>query len=59
MRERNRYMLCSGCGYAVKENIMFTKIYKDSAFCLCKGCTKKLLAEISEKIKDWSDKNDR
>ena len=55
MKERNRHMLCCGCGYAVKENTMFKKIYRNTALCLCKRCTKKLYAEMGEKIKDWSD----
>ena len=52
MRERDNYMLCCDCGYAVKEKNIFKKAYKNTAICLCKKCAEKLTKEI----KDWSDK---
>lgn len=49
MTERERYMLCCDCGYAVKEKTMFIKKYKNTAFCLCKKCTTKLYEELRER----------
>ena len=47
MREnRDRFMLCCDCGYAVKEKAMFKKTYKHTGICLCKSCAKKLRDEL-------------
>lgn len=54
MRERERYMLCSGCGYAFKEDNIFKKVYCDTAICLCRKCALKLAREIEEKCGDES-----
>lgn len=51
MTEREKYMLCCGCGYAVKEKNIFRKAYRNTAICLCRKCAKKLATEI----KYWSD----
>ena len=47
MKERENYMLCCNCGYAVKQKRMFMKAYKDVAFCLCLKCAKELREEIN------------
>lgn len=47
MRERERYMLCCDCGYAVKEKTMFKKAYKVTAICLCRKCANKLRVELT------------
>lgn len=52
MRERENYMLCCDCGYAVKEKSMFKKAYKDTAICLCRKCALKLGKEIADKVKN-------
>lgn len=51
MLERKNYMLCCGCGFAVKEETMFKKIYKNTAICLCRKCAVQLLGEIEENVK--------
>ena len=50
MREKNReqYMLCCDCGYAVKRKFMFEKAYKHTGMCLCRKCALKLAKEITE-----------
>lgn len=52
MRERDNYMLCCDCGYAVKEKLMFKKKYKDTAICLCRKCALKLGKEIADTIEN-------
>lgn len=49
MKERDVYVLCCDCGYAVKRSRMFVKSYNHTAICLCKKCAKKLSKEINEK----------
>lgn len=51
MKQRNNYMLCCNCGYAVKDKNIFKKAYRNTAICLCKKCAKKLVTEIVE----WGD----
>ena len=51
MKERERYMLCCNCGYAVKEKNIFRKDYRNTAICLCRKC----VTELAKDIKDWSD----
>lgn len=48
-KEREPYMLCSDCGYAVKRGRMFVKAYNHTAICLCKKCARKLVEEINER----------
>lgn len=48
-KEREPYMLCSDCGYAVKRSKLFVKSYNHTAICLCKKCARKLSDEINEK----------
>lgn len=55
MIERERYMLCCDCGYAVKEKNIFKKVYQDTAICLCRKCAKELVNDII----DWRDTNER
>ena len=50
MKERAKYMLCCGCGYAVKHNTVFIKEYQNNAICLCRKCAKELTEEIQEHI---------
>lgn len=52
MKERNNYMLCCDCGYAVKEKTMFKKAYKDTAICLCRKCALKLGREIADTVEN-------
>ena len=47
MRERENYMFCCDCGYAVKEKKIFKKAYKNTAICLCRKCALKLGREIA------------
>lgn len=51
MKERNNYMLCCSCGYAVKDKNIFKKAYKNTAICLCRKCAKELVKDIE----NWSD----
>ena len=48
MKERDNYMLCCDCGYAVKQKSMFIKEYKNTAICLCRKCATKLCTEIAD-----------
>lgn len=48
MKERDNYMLCCDCGYAVKEKTMFKKAYKNTAICLCRKCAVKLCTELAD-----------
>ena len=48
MRDRDNYMLCCDCGYAVKEKTMFKKVYKNTGICLCQKCALKLHTEIAD-----------
>lgn len=52
MKERERYMLCCDCGYAVKEKTMFKKIYQTTAICLCRKCALKLGREIVDTVEN-------
>ena len=56
MKEREEYMLCCGCSYAVKQSKMFIKEYKNTAICLCRKCAKKLTEEIQEHIEKGNKK---
>ena len=56
MKERDNYMLCCDCGYAVKEKSMFKKIYQNTAICLCRNCEDKLQKELQVHIKERMDK---
>ena len=56
-KEREPYMLCSDCGFAVKRSKMFVKSYKHTAICLCKKCAKKLAEEINEKYTESENNN--
>ena len=47
MRERDNYMLCCDCGYAVKEKNIFKKAYKNTAICLCRKCAVELCTELA------------
>lgn len=51
MKERNNYMLCCSCGYAVKDKNIFKKAYQNTAICLCRKCAKELVKDIE----NWSD----
>ena len=48
MKERDNYMLCCDCGYAVKEKTMFKKAYRNTAICLCRKCAVKLCTELAD-----------
>ena len=48
MKERENYMLCCDCGFAVKQSTMFIKKYQNTAICLCKKCTINLYTEIAD-----------
>ena len=48
MKQRDNYMLCCDCGYAVKAKNMFNKVYKNTAICLCRKCAVKLCAELAD-----------
>ena len=50
MKEQEKYMLCCGCGYAVKQSTMFIKEYQNTAICLCRKCEKELDEEIQKHI---------
>jgi len=52
MKERENYMLCCDCGYAVKRKKMFMKSYKNTAICLCRKCALKLSREIAETVEE-------
>ncbi len=52
MKERDRYMLCCDCGYAVKQKTMFIKEYRNTAICLCRKCALKLGREIAETVEN-------
>lgn len=52
MKERQNYMLCCDCGFAVKEKTMFKKIYKNTAICLCRKCALKLGREIADTVEN-------
>ena len=56
MKERENYMLCCDCGFAVKQSTMFIKKYQNTAICLCKKCAINLCTEIAdyelEKLKE-------
>lgn len=54
MTERERYMLCSGCGYAYKESHIFKKTYKQTAICLCRKCLRNLIEEAEMELKNES-----
>lgn len=56
MKEREIYMLCCGCGYAVRQNTMFIKEYQNTAICLCRKCAKELIEEIQEHIEKENKK---
>lgn len=49
---RDRYMLCCDCGYAVKEKTMFKKAYKHIAICLCEKCARELQLELTHFLMD-------
>lgn len=48
MKDKNRYMFCSDCGYAFKEDEIFKKAYTNTAICLCRECALKLAQEITD-----------
>ena len=50
MKERDDYMLCCDCGYAVKRKSMFIKKYHNTAICLCRKCALKLGREIADTV---------
>lgn len=50
MKEREKYMLCCGCGYAVKQSTTFIKEYQNTAVCLCRKCAKELIEEMQEHL---------
>jgi hypothetical protein len=50
MKQRENYMLCCDCGFAVKEKKMFKKTYQNTAICLCRKCALKLAREIAETV---------
>lgn len=50
MKERNNYMLCCDCGYAVKEKTMFKRAYKNTVICLCRKCAMRLSREIADTV---------
>lgn len=52
MKDKNRYMFCSDCGYAFKEDKIFKKAYTNTAICLCRECALKLALEITDKYVD-------
>lgn len=56
MKERDNYMLCCDCGYAVKEKNMFKKVYKNTAICLCRKCAKELINETQEHLEKGNKK---
>lgn len=52
MKDKNRYMFCSDCGYAFKEDEIFQKAYTNTAICLCRECALKLAHEITDQYVD-------
>lgn len=48
MKQRDNYMICCDCGYAVKAKHMFKKVYKNTAICLCRKCALKLYTELED-----------
>ena len=48
MKEKQNYMLCSDCGFAVRQSTMFIKKYQNTAICLCKKCAINLCTEIAD-----------
>ena len=48
MKQRDNYMICCDCGYAVKAKHMFKKVYKNTAICLCSKCALKLYTELAD-----------
>ena len=52
MRERDNYVLCCDCGYAVKQKTMFIKKYQNTAICLCRKCALKLGREIADTVEN-------
>ena len=50
LADKETYMLCCDCGYAVKKKTMFIKSYKHTAICLCKKCALKLAKEIESEV---------
>lgn len=52
MKERDNYMLCCGCGHAVKRKTMFIKEYQNTAICLCRKCALKLGREIADTVEN-------
>ena len=48
MKQRDNYMLCCDCGYAVKQKTMFIKKYQNTAICLCRNCALELGREIAD-----------
>ena len=56
MKEREKYMLCCDCGYAVKQSAMFIKEYQNTAICLCRKCAKELINEIQEYLEKENKK---
>lgn len=50
MKERENYMFCCDCGYAVKVKKMFIKTYQNTAICLCRQCALKLAKKIAETV---------
>ena len=52
MKDKNRYMFCSDCGYAFKEDEIFKKAYTNTAICLCRECALILAQEITDQYVD-------
>ena len=50
LRERGAFMFCCDCGLAVKTKKIFTKVYQNTAICLCRKCALKLAREIAETV---------
>lgn len=54
---RDQYMLCNDCGFAVKKSKMFIKSYRNTAFCLCNKCASALSEEIQDQVVDRRTSN--
>lgn len=52
MEDKNCYVFCCDCGYAVKKEEIFQKAYANTAICLCRECALKLTREIMDKYAD-------
>ena len=50
MKKRQTYMLCCNCGYAVNKDTMYIKEYKNTAFCLCRGCAAELKRDLEHHL---------